>query len=485
MSRRDNILRAIDWWTVGMYLALVLFGWLNIYGASYSFDQTSLFDLGNRAGKQFLWIGISLVVGCAIMLIDAKTYEWLAYLIYGVWIGVLLLTPLLAKDVKGSMSWIQFGGFSLQPAEFAKCFTALALAKYMSRYDYNMRSFKDLLITAMFVLTPMLIIMFPQKETGSALIFAAFLLMFYREGMSGYILLVAAAAVYFFVVTIRFGVVNVPWGLGTWGLFISAISILLIESYFLFFKQHLKKLTGFLWAGAVVLYAIPVVINLWIPVNFNWVALAVVVSSILYLGVLSLHYRRKALLFLLLFAVGAILFCYSCEFAFNHILQPHQQIRIEVLLGLKDDPSGAGYNVNQSQIAIGSGRLLGKGYLQGTQTKLNFVPEQTTDFIFCTIGEEWGFLGSAGVLILYLIFILRMIYLAERQKDKFSRVYAYCVVSIFIAHLAINVGMVLGLMPVIGIPLPFFSYGGSSLLGFSVLLFILLRLDAARVNKVR
>lgn len=226
------------------------------------------------------------------------------------------------------------------------------------------------------------------------------------------------------------------------------------------------------------------VINIWFTVNFDIVSTVIVSLSIVYLAVLALFYRIKYIAVLTICSLCILLYSFGCNYIFTDILQPHQQKRIEILFGLDNDPSGAGYNVNQSKIAIGSGRFLGKGYLQGTQTKMKFVPEQATDFIFCTVGEEWGFIGSAGVLIVYLIFILRLIYLAERQKDKFSRVYAYCVASIFIAHLTINIGMVLGLMPVIGIPLPFFSYGGSSLLGFTILLFILLKLDAARINKI-
>lgn len=485
MSRNDNILKAIDWPTIAMFVTMMIFGWLNIYGASYNFDQTGLFDSHNFAGKQFLWMGISLLAGCIIMLIDAKTYDIFAYIFYALWIGVLLLTPLFAKDIKGSLSWIKLGSFSLQPAEFAKCFTALALAKYMSRYDYSIHKPFDAFISLMLLLLPMFIIMVPQKETGSALVFCAFFLMFYREGMSGYVLLLATAVVYFFIITIRFSVVALPLGTGNIGQLVCGLSIIAIALYFLFFKFKLKKATWYLLGEISLTYSIALIVNIWHTANFDIVTLIATGITIVHIGVVALQHRKKGLWMLLLFAACAILYCYSCNFVFGHILQPHQQQRIEVLLGLKDDPSGAGYNVNQSKIAIGSGRLLGKGFLQGTQTKLKFVPEQHTDFIFCTIGEEWGFAGSAAVLIVYLIFILRLIYIAERQKDKFSRIYAYSVASIFIVHLTINVGMVLGLMPVIGIPLPFFSYGGSSLLGFSLLLFILLKLDASRVNKIR
>lgn len=484
MSRNDNILKSIDWFTIVMFLVLVLFGWQNIYSASYDFDQTGIFDFQNFAGKQFMWIGISLLVAFVILLIDAKTYEIFAYVFYAIWIGVLLITPLLAKDIKGSLSWIKIGAFSLQPAEFAKCFTALALAKYMGRYNYSIHNFRHAVISGILLFLPMLIIMIPQKETGTALVFCAFFLMFYREGMSGYILLLAAAMIYFFVITIRFSIVTLPIGTGDAGQLICALSIISIEIYFLLIKFKLKKETWLLIGEVCIAFAISLLISIWYPVNFNIISIIITSISICHIGIIALQQRKKGIWILLSFACCAILYCYSCSFVFNQILKPYQQQRIEVLLGLRNDPSGVGYNVNQSKIAIGSGRLLGKGILQGTQTKLKFIPEQHTDFIFCTIGEEWGFIGSVAVLIVYVIFILRLIYIAERQKDRFSRIYAYSVASIFLAHLTINIGMVLGLMPVIGIPLPFFSYGGSSLLGFSILLFILLKLDASRVNKI-
>ena len=379
-----------------MFLLLALFGWVNIYGAGYNYEQTSIFSFANRAGKQFVWICTAMVLGMVILLIDEKTYDMFGYWLYGAMILLLLLTPILARDVKGSLSWINFGPINLQPAEFAKCFTAIAVAKYMGRFEYRLRGWRDLVVPGVLVLLPMFIIMVLQKETGSALVFTAFLLTFYRQGMTAVILL---AVLFAFVM----------WRV---------------------------------WRNRVQ--------RLWVVLFF-----------ILYLG-----------------------FSGMCNYAFTHVLQPHQRIRIEVLLGMKDDPSGAGYNVNQARIAIGSGRFFGKGYLEGTQTKLKFVPEQDTDFIFCTVGEEWGFVGSTAVLLLYLVFILRIIYLAERQREVSARVYGYSVASIFLLHLTINVGMVLGLLPVIGIPLPMFSYGGSSLWGFTLLLFIFLRMDAARMNRL-
>lgn len=485
MSRNGNILRSVDWVCIGLFLFMSLFGLLNIYGATYDFEHTDLLDFSTRSGKQFIWIVASLLMGSIIMMIDSKTYDILAYILYAVWLIVLIITPFIARDIKGSRSWLELGPLSLQPAEFAKCFTALAIAKYMSRYEYKLRSLKDLIVPFCLLAVPMLIIMIFQKETGSALVFAAFFFMFYREGMTGYVLLIGAAAVFLFILVIRLSVVSLPLGTGSLGMLLGMLLILLIELYFLFFIMKMKKETLILISGIIVVYSVAMLMLLWINVDFEIVSTIIVFLSVIYLGILALIWRYKELIFLLLFSLISAVYCNSCDIVFTHVLQTHQRQRIELLLGLIDDPRGVGYNVNQAKIAIGSGGLFGKGFTQGTQTKLQFVPEQATDFIFCTVGEEWGFVGTFFLLLLYLIFILRLIYIAERQKDRFSRIYAYSVASIFFLHLAINIGMVLGLLPVIGIPLPFFSYGGSSMLGFSLLLFILLKLDASRVEKMR
>lgn len=403
-----------------MFLALALFGWINIYGACYTFEQSSIFSFSNNAGKQFVWICSALVMGGIILLIDEKTYDMFGYWLYGLMILLLIATRFMAHDIKGSLSWISLGPVSLQPAEFAKCITAIAVAKFMGRFDYRLRDWRDLIWPALFVLTPMFIIMVVEKETGSALVFSAFLLTFYRQGMSGLVLLAGVLAAVLFIVVVRFSLLPA--------------AILLTVLFAIVLWRTWKKRTTRTW---------------------------VIVFYILYLG-----------------------FSGACNYAFEHVLKPHQRERIEVVLGMRDDPSGVGYNANQARIAIGSGGFFGKGYLQGTQTKLRYVPEQHTDFIFCTVGEEWGFVGTTFVLLLYLAFILRIIWLSERQRDTFARVYGYSVASIFLIHLTINIGMVLGILPVIGIPLPMFSYGGSSLWGFTILLFILLRLDAARNNRL-
>ena len=484
-SRSGNIWQNVDWITIGVFLLLVVFGWLNIYGASYTFDQTSIFDFSNRAGKQFTWIMGSLLMGIVLLLIDYKTYDVLTYFAYGAMLLLLLATPFLAHDIKGSMSWISLGPVSLQPAEFAKCIVALAVAKYMGRYDYKIRTWRDLIVPFALIGVPAFIIMILQKETGSALVFAAFLLVFYRQGMSGYILWMCVAAVALFILSIRFGGIALPLGSGSVGMLRCMLLLTAGESYFVCKEQRMRWQALILIGSVTLIYGICLILNIWVTMPFGWISVGIVVALAIYTVVISVYWRKYMLLLVALFSLFCIGYTQACDFVFTKVLQPHQRIRIEVLLGMKEDPAGAGYNVNQARIAIGSGRFFGKGYLNGTQTKLQFVPEQDTDFIFCTVGEEWGFVGSIGVLLVYLFFILRLIEIAERQRNTSTQIYAYAVASIFLFHLTINVGMVLGLLPVIGIPLPFFSYGGSSLWGFTMLLFTLLRLDAARMEQLR
>lgn len=480
-----SIISGIDWWTIGLFLVIALFGWLNIYGSSYSFDQTSIWDFSNRAGKQLVWLATAIVMGGIILMIEEKAYDVLGYIFYGAMILLLIITPLLAHDIKGSLSWLTIGPISLQPAEFAKCFTAIAVAKFMSQYGYKVRDFRDLIVPFLLIGIPMLIIMIAQRETGSALVFGSFLLVFYRQGMSGYVLSGGVVCVVLFLLVILFSETSLPIGLGNMGQLLSTLVIHAIVIALLGFKQRDIRAVIIVGIGVVVCYGIGLLVNIWIPVNMNYIGIASLIFTVIYLLLHALVDRRSSLGWIIGFVILVTSLCQGCDFAFNNILQEHQRTRIEVLLGMKDDPKGAGYNVNQSLIAIGSGQVTGKGFLQGTQTKLKFVPEQDTDFIFCTVGEEWGFVGSAGLLLLYLALILRIIYIAERQRDKFSMIYAYCVAAILLFHVTINIGMVLGLLPVIGIPLPFFSYGGSSLWGFTILLAIMLRLDAARVNKMQ
>jgi len=479
MSRNISMKYALDWTTVFIYVFLVFFGWMNVYGSSYDFDQSNIFDFSQRAGKQFVWILTAFTLAGVILLIDSRLYSFFSYMFYAAILLLLIVTIFVASDVKGSRSWLVFGPISFQPAELAKTATALALAKFMSSYNYKLKNWKDLFPLGVIVFIPFALIIL-QKETGSALVFLAFLLMFYREGMKGLVLLLVVLAVVLFVVAIGFSQTAIQVDRGTLGMVLAMLIILLIQFCYAFFYNRHRKEALNLALGVAAIAVISYVINIWFKVNYNYIAIGTVVASCVYWSIIEIFNQYRKYWALVLISFGSLIFCFSADYLFNDVLEPHQQVRIKVLLNMDDDLSGAGYNVNQSKIAIGSGGFLGKGYLNGTQTKLKYVPEQDTDFIFCTVGEEWGFVGSAGVLLIYLWLLLRILNIAERQRDAFNRIYGYCVASIFFFHLMINVGMVLGIMPVIGIPLPFLSYGGSSLWSFTILLFILLRLDAAR-----
>jgi rod shape determining protein RodA len=485
MSRRDSIQYSLDWTTVFYFILLVAMGWVSIYGASYEFDyEGGILDFDQRAGKQFVWILTALVLGGFILLIDHRIFNYFAYIIYAAVILLLIITIFVAPDIKGSRSWIILGPISFQPAELAKMATALALAKFTSRYNYKIKKWTDIVPLAFFVVLPFGLIVL-QKETGSALVFLSFLLVFYREGMKGIVLLLATLSVVLFVVVIRFSINPIADNPGTWGMVIAMSILLIIQFIYAFFYNRHRKEALFLLGGTLFVAMAAVIANRWVIVNYDHVAIILAVTSALYWTIVELFKRYKKYILLVFITLGSITFSYTADYLFNNILEPHQQIRIKVLLNMEDDLIGAGYNVNQSKIAIGSGGFQGKGFLNGTQTKLKYVPEQDTDFIFCTVGEEHGFIGSTFVLIIYWLLLMRILKIAERQRERFHRVYAYSVVSILFFHLMINVGMVLGLMPVIGIPLPFFSYGGSSLWGFTIMLFILLRLDASRLERGR
>jgi len=421
MRREDSIFSGIDWVTVFLYLTLVFMGWINIYAAVYNEEHQSILDTTQRYGKQLIWIGLSIFVALVIMLVDGKFYSTFAIPIYAVNMLLLVIVLVTARDVAGARSWIDIGPFKLQPSEFAKSATALAIAYYLSTLNIRLEDFKTKLIAGVILVIPAGLILL-QNDTGSMLVFGAFTLVMYREGLSGNFLLFGLAMAVLFIFSLLFTPLI---------MFIILASIGLLM--FLFQRKKTWKLG--LSIGTVI-------------------------------GVL----------------MG---FVFSVDYIFNEVLEPHQQVRIDVLLGKKDDLRGAGYNVNQSKIAIGSGGFTGKGFLKGTQTKYDFVPEQTTDFIFCTVGEEWGFLGTFIVIALFTALILRLIYISERQRSTFTRIYGYCVASILLFHFLINIGMTIGLMPVIGIPLPFFSYGGSSLLGFTILLFIFVKLDGYRLQQLR
>lgn len=471
----------MDYWTILIYLMLLAFGWLSVCGASYDYSaHTDLFSLSTRSGMQIVWIGTSLVLALFIMLLDDRYYDMFAYVLFGLMLLLLFGTIFNPHTIKGSRSWLVLGPVRLQPAEFAKFATALALAKFMSARDYDIRRWRDFLKTLTFILAPMFFIVM-QRETGSALVYMAFFLMLYREGMTGSVLFTAVAAVFYFVVGIRFSepvLFDTPTHIGR---FVVLLAIQVFSSVMIGVYAQRWRLAFIVLGVCLGVTLVSLLFSLYvIPFDIYWIQLATCVLLVGWLLWQSFNRQIRSYLWVAFFAVGSLVFFHGADYALNHMLQEHQRTRINVLLGLEEDLKGAGYNVHQSEIAIGSGGLEGKGFLNGTQTKLKYVPEQDTDFIFCTVGEEEGFVGAAGVLVLFLALILRLIHLAERQPTRFGRIYGYCVLSIFLFHVFINVGMVLGLTPVIGIPLPFFSYGGSSLWGFTFLLFIFLRIDAGR-----
>ncbi|MGN1263815.1 MAG: rod shape-determining protein RodA [Prevotella sp.] len=482
-DKQKGVFRSLDWWTIGIYIALLTFGWISVCGASYTYGETDIFSLDTRSGMQIVWIGTSICLGFVLLMLDDRYYNTFAYVIYAVLLLLLFATIFNPHQIKGSRSWLVLGPLRLQPAEFAKFATALALAKFMSVYGYSIHKWRDFGVTLAIILVPMFFIVL-QRETGSALVYLSFFLMFYREGMTGSVLFMGVAAVIYFVVGIRFENVllwDTPTSVGKF------VVLMLVQVFTSIMVLTYCRDRRFMFHLLILCLGVTLLFLLFseyvIPFDVVWVQLALLAVVLVMLLWRALATRVRNYFFIMAFTIGSTAFFYSADYVLNNVLEPHQRVRINVLLGLEEDLAGAGYNVHQSEIAIGSGGLEGKGFLNGTQTKLKFVPEQDTDFIFCTVGEEEGFLGSAGVLLLFLALILRLIHLAERQPFRFGRVYGYSVLSIFLFHVFINVGMVLGLTPVIGIPLPFFSYGGSSLWGFTLLLFIFLRIDAGREMK--
>lgn len=467
-----------DWLVILIYTALLAFGWVSICGASHEIGDTDFFSWSTRSGKQLVWIGLAFTIGFILLMTEERYFETLSDALYWCMIIVLIITPFIAKEIKGSRSWISMGPVSLQPAEFAKFATALAVSKLIGSYGYTLSDMRSFAKAAAMVMLPFVLIIL-QKETGSALVYLAFFLMFYREGMPGSFLFTATAAVVYFVVGLRFSEDIVPYTQTPVGEFTVLLLIWLftagMTAVYCPRTPHARRL--FLWGGTVTL-ATWLLSRFVVPFDVAWGQLCVCIGIAAYMGWHAFGERLSKYAFISIFAFGSTAFLYTTDYVLNNVMEPHQQTRIKVLLGIEENNSGAGYNVNQSKIAIGSGGLEGKGFMNGTQTKLKYVPEQDTDFIFCTVGEEEGFIGSASVLVLFLILIIRLIVLAERQTTKFGRIYGYCVLSILFFHVLINVGMVMGIMPVIGIPLPFFSYGGSSLWGFTLMLFIFLRIDA-------
>ena len=421
MNERNNIIGKIDWMTVLIYFALVIIGWFSIFSAKYDEMHPSIFDLSQVYGKQLIWIGASLLIGFTILLIDAKFFNAFSLWIYIFFLASLFVVLVYGKATKGATSWIDLGaGIKFQPSEFAKMATALALAGYLGRLDIDLQKRKSQIVAAVLVLIPMALVLL-QNDTGSAIVFVSFILVLYREGFpgTGWVMVAGVVAVLLFVFTLI-------WSQKIMYIILGCLLVLTLTYYLITKKKDIVKM-------------------------------------------------------LAIFACMFV-FVFSVDYAFNKVLQEHQRNRILVLLGQLDDPKGVGYNVHQSKIAIGSGGLAGKGFLQGTQTKYDFVPEQHTDFIFCTVGEEGGFLGTATVVLLYVALLIRIILLAERQRSTFSRVYGYSIAGILFVHVAINIGMTIGLVPVIGIPLPFLSYGGSSMLAFTIMLAIFVKQDAYRLN---
>jgi rod shape determining protein RodA len=409
----------IDWVTVGLYAAIVFFGWLNIYAVTYDAEaDQSIFDLSLNSGRQLLFIVTSGILITAILIIDRQFYEAFAYIIYGLVLFLLLLVPIIGKEVGGNKAWLGIGSFGVQPSEFAKFATALVVAKFIGSIGFKIDNMRNQMILFAIIGAPILLILL-QKDYGTAMVFLIFSVVFYREGMSPFLILVGLGAAILFILT------------------------LLVENNWILFGS-----IGVIWAIA------------------------------LYMN------RRKKIKTLVTITAGAAVLAFfigSVEIVFN-LLEDHHQRRIVSMLNPDADPLGYGWNVTQSKIAIGSGGFFGKGFLEGTQTKYDFVPEQSTDFIFCTIGEEHGWVGSLIVVGLFMSLLMRIFFLAERQKNRFARVYGYSIACIFFFHFAVNIAMTIGFFPVIGIPLPFFSYGGSSLWSFTVLLFIFLKLDAHRMQ---
>lgn len=474
MVQRNSVFANLDWASILLWMVMIGFGWMNIYSANIMEADGGIFDLSQRFGKQLIWICASLLLALLMLVLDAKFYFYFSYLLYLLLLVVLLGVLVFGKEIHGAKSWFVIGGFQLQPAEFAKPITALALANLLTSHNYNIRKFWHLVKAfALIAAPPMLILL--QPDLGSVLVYSAFLLVLFREGFSANIMMLLAALGLLFFTTLLFDKALILLII----VFISLITYMVVARSF-------KKgvVNGLLVA---VLFGILYGTDYLLKTEFSLflMGLAALIPVALVITVKGLRLREYVQMKILAGLFISIVFIISVDFAMNNVLKPHQQHRIYVTLGIEDDPQGVGYNVNQSKIAIGSGGFSGKGYLKGTQTKLHFVPEQSTDFIFCTVGEEWGFLGTTFVILLYVGFLLRMIFLAERQRSSFSRIFGYGFISIMLIHFMVNIGMTIGLLPVIGIPLPFFSYGGSSLWTFTMFLFILLRLDASRLELLR
>ena len=469
MRRRVDILSSTDWLSVFFYVVLVVFGWMNIYAVNLSSDNQFHFDLTNRYSMQILWMLVCAGIAITLFLVDSRFFSFMSYGFYGISIILLLAVLVVGHEVNNSRSWISLGGFSIQPSEFAKLGTMLALSRYLSGYNIKSSSLKSIVVSLGIVALPALFILL-QPDVGSMMVFVAFLLVLYRFGLPGWVLLVIL-----YIVLVFLGTLTIPG---------HALLLLLVGSaiilYFIL-EQNLKNglLAIIVTAGSISLTYILEKIEL-LTFNIYLNTLVGVGIAVLVALIIAISKKQSKVFIVIATLITFIGFTYSVGFVFDNVMKEHQQKRVKIMLGLESDPYGYEYNVRQSKIAIGSGGFSGKGFLQGTQTKYKFVPEQSTDFIFCTVGEEWGFLGSFFFVVVFIGFLIRLIVVAERQRAKFSKIFGYCVVSILFFHFGVNIAMTIGLFPVIGIPLPFISYGGSSLMAFTTMVFIFLRLDATR-----
>lgn len=466
-----GIKKSVDWALVVTYLLLILIGWVNIYASIHSDGPASIFDYNFRSGKQFVWILTALGLAALILfVVNAQLWESASIPLYLGVLCLLVAVIFLGVEVKGSRSWFEFGPIRFQPAEVSKITTSLLLATLMSQVNFRITRFKDFLLTALILGIPMVVIL-AESETGSALVYVGFIFVMYREGFSGWWIFCIGMAALLFILTLTAS----PY-----------VSILVLAGVLLLCNGLESNKIGvafWIFSGVLlILCLLPWIFGKFSPESFVskinplYILVGICVAAVLYLMIVGYRSRHRFLSMSALGLIAGMALVFSTEFIFNNILQDHQRKRIEVLLGMKEDPAGVGYNVNQSMIAIGSGGLHGKGFLGGTQTTLGFVPEQSTDFIFCTVGEEWGFLGCLVVISLYVFLISRIIMDAEKSREAFTRIYGYCVASCIFMHLFINIGMTIGIMPVIGIPLPLLSYGGSSLWAFTVLIFIFIAL---------
>ena len=471
MKRTVNIWSGIDKTAIVLFLLLILMGWINIYAAVYNEEHSGLLDFSQRYGKQFLWIIASLILAVFIVIIDNRFYFFFSWIIYGICMLLLILVVIFGKEINGARSWFEFGSISLQPSELAKFGTALALSSYLNTRKQDLTKLAAIVPASAIIIFPAFLTLL-QPDMGSAIVYFSLFLVLFREGMSPYIFVSGLLIIVLFFLTLLTNNITLTFAL------------IIIAFILVWFTTRKWKLV-LIGAGIFLLILGTMYLLDHYVIKSIGNELVIFISLILSGLVYALYiYNKRAIsvLIIYLFLIGSITYENTVDYTFNNFLKSHQKERIDILLGFKTDFHGTGYNVNQSIISIGSGGIAGKGFLQGTQTKFKFVPKQSSDFIFCTVGEEWGFLGSGLLIGIYIFLLLRLIILAERQRSGFSRIYGYCVVSILFTHIFLNIGMAIGIVPVIGIPLPFLSYGGSSLWGFTILLFIFLRLDASRTE---